>query len=121
MTQTEAYQSINHPKIEGKRWSLYSSHNTKREAEDRAKTVRKFYKRACIRKISRQARKTVGSKSGDWGVYHPYRNNQSDTVKVVQGELEISTRREYLTDKFMSDPHARKEFNTFRAVKKMQS
>jgi hypothetical protein len=44
----------------------------------------------------------------------------------ANGELEtiiemFDKRREYLTDKFMSDPHARKEFNTFRAVKKMQS
>lgn len=73
--------AIKHPVIERFRWTLYSSHATRREAEDRAKTVRKVYRKARIRiipeaavKIVNEAHKQAGMRSPGfrkYGVYHP--------------------------------------------------
>jgi hypothetical protein len=72
MRQLQAEQSLVNPKIDGKRWQLHSTQATKSEANIRAKTVRKVYGKARIRKLSEPAKEIAGrTKLGKWGVYHP--------------------------------------------------
>lgn len=70
MRQLQAEQSLINPKIDGRRWQLVSTHDTKSEANDRAKTVRRVYSKARIRRLSALARKLTGRVGfGRWGVY----------------------------------------------------
>lgn len=79
MTIREATIAINNPMLYGKRWSLYSSHDTKKEAQDRAKTLRKVYKSSRVRLIPAKAKlrfdidmlRVNGRLSGHrkWGAY----------------------------------------------------
>ena len=72
MRQLQAEQSLINPKIEGKRWQLVSTHDTKSEAVSRAKTVRRVYGKSRVRKLSDLAKKMTGRvKFGKWGVYQP--------------------------------------------------
>ena len=72
MRQLQAVQSLINPKIEGRRWQLFSTHDTKSEADSRAKTVRRVYGKARVRRLSELAKKTTGrAKFGKWGVYQP--------------------------------------------------
>lgn len=73
MRQTTAEKSVRYPKIDGKRWELVFSFDTKREAEARADSIRRHIvgSRARVRRIPDSAQKVIGTKLGRWGVYTP--------------------------------------------------
>lgn len=80
-TLTEAARVQNLRTINGKTWVLYSRHSTKREAEDRARTVRKVYGKARVfvipkwtADVENKQRKLIGYRPMEYrkyGVYKP--------------------------------------------------
>jgi len=72
MRQTAAEKSVRYPKIEGKRWELAWSFDTKAEAQSRAANIRRFIKgRARVRRIPDSSQRVIGTRLGKWGVYTP--------------------------------------------------
>ena len=70
--QIKAELSVMYPRINGYRWRLVSSHDTKKSAEERATTVRRVYGKARVRRIPESAKKITGRTAfGTWGVYRP--------------------------------------------------
>jgi len=72
MSMLKAEQAVINPMIEGKRWQLYSTHDTKKEAESRAITVRRVYKKARVMVIPQKAKEIAKRTTlSKYGVYHP--------------------------------------------------
>ena len=72
MSMLQAEREVINPMINGKRWQLYSTHRTKKEAEARAKTVRRVYKQARVRIIPQKAKEIAKRTNfSKYGVYHP--------------------------------------------------
>ena len=73
MRQSVAEKSVRYPKIDGKRWELAFSFDTKREAQSRANNIRRHIVggKARVRRISDSAQRVIGTKFGKWGVYTP--------------------------------------------------
>jgi len=73
LTQLKAEQSIRSPRIDGRRWSLAYSFDTKREAQARAGSIRRHIVggKARVRRIPDTAQRVTGTKFGKWGVYTP--------------------------------------------------
>jgi len=71
--QLKAEQAIRHPKIDGRRWQLAYSYDTKQEAQARADSVRRHIVggKARVRRIPDSAQKVLGTRLGKWGVYTP--------------------------------------------------
>ena len=72
LSMLKAEQVVINPIIAGKRWQLYSTHDTKKEAESRAVTVRRVYKKARVMVIPQKAKEIAQrTKLSKYGVYHP--------------------------------------------------